>query len=251
MRNVIDATSPGRAPGIACEPRDQARHRGVHHHSGDLLRPELGGARGAARPHPGPRLSVGALPRLAGMLKVLAPIVLVMLLLQVAFTRGGDPVLLLATSEGSAYRRKGVPAARGRGAAARAHARRDQAHRPCGCLRRGSPYPLQVRLHLHHRAAVRARVHPGDERDHGGADGPRGRMRHQKPVQEDVAHAPRLHPPARHLRGQDRRRGARGRAAGLLPAHARESPYKRYPMLGADAAALACCVGIIALGILL
>ena len=44
----------------------------------------------------------GVSSRLFGLLKVLTPIALIMLALQVAFVRGGDAVLLFATSEGIA-----------------------------------------------------------------------------------------------------------------------------------------------------
>lgn len=42
----------------------------------------------------------GVSSRLAGLLKVLAPVAVIMLLLQVAFVRGGDTVLFCATTEG-------------------------------------------------------------------------------------------------------------------------------------------------------
>lgn len=42
----------------------------------------------------------GALPRLTSLLKVLIPVALIMLAMQVAFVRSGEPVLLIATTDG-------------------------------------------------------------------------------------------------------------------------------------------------------
>ena len=44
----------------------------------------------------------GVITRLVSLLKVLTPIALLMLILQLAFVRGGDQVLLFATTEGLA-----------------------------------------------------------------------------------------------------------------------------------------------------
>ena len=195
-------------------------------------------------------MSAGALPRLAGMLKVLAPIALVMLLLQIAFTRGGDPVLLLATSEGLQTGGR-------------------------ACLRLvGVALPLVLMLavtrltdladacvevlHIPYRyaftfttalrfvpvftqemnAIMEAQTARGVEFD---TKNPFKKMSLMLPVCIPLLVTSVAKTDAAALAAEQRGFYLR----------TRESPYKRYPMLGADAAALACCVGIVALGILL
>ena len=195
-------------------------------------------------------MSAGALPRLADMLKVLAPIALVMFLLQIAFTRSGDPILFLATSEGLQTGSR-------------------------ACLRLvGVALPLVLMLavtrltdladacvevlHIPYRyaftfttalrfvpvftremnAIMEAQTARGVEFD---TRNPFKKMSLMLPVCIPLLVTSVAKTDAAALAAEQRGFYLR----------TRESSYKRYPMLGADAATLACCAGIIALGILL
>ena len=99
----------------------------------------------------------GVVDRLFSLLKLLIPLALIMLVLQLAFMRDGNVVWSFITDTGLITGSK-------------------------ACLRLlGVALPLILCLHLYHGAALCAGVWSGDERHHGGADRTRRRVRHQEP----------------------------------------------------------------------
>ena len=101
----------------------------------------------------------GVVDRLFSLLKLLIPLALIMLVLQLAFMRDGNVVWGFITDTGLITGSK-------------------------ACLRRGAARTVSLCLHLYHGAALCAGVWSGDERHHGSADRARRRVRHQEPYQE-------------------------------------------------------------------
>ena len=84
----------------------------------------------------------GVFGRLARLLKLLVPIALIMLVLQLVFVRGGDTLFAFVTDEGLITGGKACLRLLGVALPARAHAHGHQAHRPRQRLRREAAHPL-------------------------------------------------------------------------------------------------------------
>ena len=106
----------------------------------------------------------GVVDRLLSLLKLLIPLALIMLVLQLAFMRDGNVVWGFITDAGLITGLKACLRLLG--------------------VRRGAARTVSLCLHLYHGAALCAGVWSGDERHHGGADRTRRRVRHQEPHQE-------------------------------------------------------------------
>ena len=120
----------------------------------------------------------GVVDRLFSLLKLLIPLALIMLVLQLAFMRDGNVVWGFITDTGLVTGSKACLRLLGVALPL------IQAQRPCQRLRRGAARAVSLCLHLYHGAALCAGVWSGDERHHGGADRTRRRVRHQEPHQE-------------------------------------------------------------------
>ena len=190
----------------------------------------------------------GVVDRLLALLKLLIPLALIMLVLQLAFMR--DATWCGALSPMKAHHRnKGLSASAGRGATAYSDAHGDQAQRPCQRLRRGAARSVSLRLHLYHGAALCASVWPGDERIMEAQTARGIEYDTKNPIKKLKLMLPLCVPLLISSVGKTDATALAAEQRGFY-LRTRASSYKRYPIKGLDIAILIVSIALIVLGFL-